>query len=327
MQGPILVFAESSGSEFRKSAFEAVTEGRRLADLSKTEVHALSIGHKIRDQANSLGKFGADKVSVADDETLKLFQPDFYRQIALDLAKKVNPSVILLPATSTGKDLAPRLAIHLNTVVATECTELEISGDELIATRPAYAGKVLLKVKMRGNPKIASLRPNVFTAKERVPAISPSVRSLSFEKPTTKMTVKEFVTHGAKKQDLTEAGVIVSGGRGMGGPENYKILEELASVMGGVVGASRASVDAGWRPHSDQVGQTGRTVSPTLYIACGISGAIQHRVGMINSKVIVAINKDPEAPIFGFADYGIVGDVFEVVPALIQEMRKYYGKS
>ncbi len=327
MQGPILVFAESSGSEFRKSAFEAVTEARRLADLSKTEVHALSIGHRIKDQAGSLGKFGADRVSVADDESLKLFQPDFYRQIALDLAKKINPGVILLPATSTGKDLAPRLAIHLNTVVATECTDLEIRDDDLVATRPAYAGKVLLRIKMKGNPKVATLRPNVFTAKEKVPAISPSIEHLSFEKPTTKMTMKEFVTHGAKKQDLTEAGVIVSGGRGMGGPENYKILEELANVMGGVVGASRASVDAGWRPHSDQVGQTGRTVSPTLYIACGISGAIQHRVGMINSKVIVAINKDPEAPIFGFADYGIVGDVFEVVPALTQEMKKYYGKN
>jgi electron transfer flavoprotein alpha subunit len=327
LQGPILVFAESSGSEFRKSAFEAVTEARRLADLSKNEVHALSIGHRIKDQAGSLGKFGADKVSVADDESLKLFQADFYRQIALDLAKKINPGIILLPATSTGKDLAPRLAIHLNTVVATECTELEIRDDDLVATRPAYAGKVLLKIKMKGNPKVATLRPNVFTAKEPVPARRPSIESLSFEKPTTRMTVKEFVTHGAKKQDLTEAGVIVSGGRGMGGPENYKILEELASVMGGVVGASRASVDAGWRPHSDQVGQTGRTVSPTLYIACGISGAIQHRVGMINSKVIVAINKDPEAPIFGFADYGIVGDVFEVVPALTQEMKKYYGKN
>ena len=327
MQGPILVFAESSGSEFRKSAFEAVTEARRLADLSKTEVHALSIGHRIKDQAGSLGKFGANRVSVADDESLKLFQPDLYRQIALDLAKKINPGVILLPATSTGKDLAPRLAIHLNTVVATECTELEIRDDDLVATRPAYAGKVLLKIKMKGNPKVATLRPNVFTAKEKVPAISPSIEHLSFEKPTTKMTMKEFVTHGAKKQDLTEAGVIVSGGRGMGGPENYKILEELANVMGGVVGASRASVDAGWRPHSDQVGQTGRTVSPTLYIACGISGAIQHRVGMINSKVIVAINKDPEAPIFGFADYGIVGDVFEIVPALTQEMKKYYGKN
>jgi electron transfer flavoprotein alpha subunit len=327
VQGPILVFAESSGSEFRKSAFEVVTEARRLADLSKTEVHALSIGQGIRDRASSLGKFGADRVSVADGESLKLFQPDFYQQIALNLAKEINPSVILLPATSTGKDLAPRLAIHLNTAVATECTELEISDSELIATRPAYAGKVLLKIRIKGNPKVATLRPNVFTAKEIVPARSPSIESLSIEKPTTRMTVKEFVTHGAKKQDLTEAGVIVSGGRGMGGPENYKILEELANVMGGVVGASRASVDAGWRPHSDQVGQTGRTVSPTLYIACGISGAIQHRVGMINSKVIVAINKDPEAPIFGFADYGIVGDVFEVVPALTQEMKKYYGKN
>ncbi|HZY46347.1 MAG TPA: electron transfer flavoprotein subunit alpha/FixB family protein, partial [Candidatus Bathyarchaeia archaeon] len=202
----------------------------------------------------------------------------------------------------------------------------EIVNNDLVATRPAYAGKVLLKVKMGGSPKIATLRPNVFTAKESSPARNPSVESISFAKPNSGISVKEFVTHGAKKQDLTEASVIVSGGRGMGGPENYKILEELADVMGGVVGASRASVDAGWRPHSDQVGQTGRTVSPTLYIACGISGAIQHRVGMVNSKVIVAINKDPEAPIFGFADYGIVGDVFEVVPALTQEMRKYYGK-
>jgi electron transfer flavoprotein alpha subunit len=327
MQGPILVFTESSGTEFRKSAFEALTEARRLADLSKTEVHALSVGHGIADQASSLGKYGADKVSVADDPALRLFQPEFYQKIILDIAKKTNPSIILLPATSTGKDLAPRLAIHLNSGAATDCTELEIKEGDLIATRPAYAGKVLLKLRIKGNPKIASLRPNVFTAKETATPTKPSIETISFTKPATRMTVKEFVTHGAKKQDLTEAGVIVSGGRGMGGPENYKILEDLANVMGGVVGASRASVDAGWRPHSDQVGQTGRTVSPTLYIACGISGAIQHRVGMINSKVIVAINKDPEAPIFGFADYGIVGDVFEVVPALTEEMKKYYGKN
>jgi electron transfer flavoprotein alpha subunit len=184
-----------------------------------------------------------------------------------------------------------------------------------------------MKTKVKTNPKIATLRPNVFTAKELATAKVPAVEELHFSKPQSKIVVKEFVTHGIKKIDLTEASVIVSGGRGMGGPENYKILEELAEVMGAVVGASRASVDAGWRPHSDQVGQTGRTVSPTLYIACGISGAIQHRVGMGNSKVIVAINKDPEAPIFGFADYGIIGDVFEVVPALTREMKKYYGKS
>lgn len=326
MQGPILVFAESAGADFRKSGLEAITEARHLADQIHQEVHALCIGRGERGQANSLGRFGANKIWVADDEALKFFQPDFYRHITLELVKKIGPGIILLPATSSGKDLAPRLAIHLNTVVATECTALEVVNDDLVATRPAYAGKVLLKTKIKGNPKIVTLRPNVFTAKEVANNSSPSVESIAFEKPATRMIAKELVSQGAKKQDLTEAEVIVSGGRGMGGPENYKILEDLANVMGGVVGASRASVDAGWRPHSDQVGQTGRTVSPTLYIACGISGAIQHRVGMINSKVIVAINKDPEAPIFGFADYGIVGDVFEVVPALTQEMRKYYGK-
>ncbi len=239
----------------------------------------------------------------------------------------MNPGLILLPATSAGKDLGPRLAIHLNTGLASECTHLEIQDDELVASRPAYAGKIVLKVRIIGSPKIATLRPNAFTAKELPSPKSPTIETFSFSKRESRMTVREFVAPEGKKLDLTEANVIVSGGRGMGGPDNYKILQELADVMGGVVGASRASVDAGWRPHSDQVGQTGRTVSPTLYIACGISGAIQHKVGMVNSKVIVAINKDPEAPIFGFADYGIVGDVFEVVPALTREMKKYYGKS
>ncbi len=326
MSGPVFVFAESTGSEFRKAAFEAVTEGRRLADLLGVQEYALAIGNGMKDRVPELGKYGADKVLLADDPSLALFHPDYYRQIALDATKKINPVIILIPATSTGKDLAPRLAIHLNTVVASECTQLDLENGVMVATRPAYAGKVLIKIKVNTSPQIATLRPNVFTAKEASPVRNPTVDQASNERPNSRMVVKEFVTHGVKKLDLTEAGVIISGGRGMGGPENYKILEELAEVMGGVVGASRASVDAGWRPHSDQVGQTGRTVSPTLYIACGISGAIQHRVGMVNSKVIVAINKDPEAPIFGFADYGIVGDVFEVVPALTREMKKFYGK-
>ncbi len=326
MAGPVLVFAESTGSEFRKAAFEAVTEGRRLADLLGVQEYVLAIGNGVKDRVPELGKYGADKVLLADDPSLGLFHPDYYRQIALDVAKKINPGIILIPATSTGKDLAPRLAVHLNTVVASECTQLELDNGVMVATRPAYAGKVLIKIRVNTSPQIATLRPNVFTAKEASPARNPTVDQARNERPNSRMVVKEFVTHGVKKLDLTEASVIISGGRGMGGPENYKILEELAEVMGGVVGASRASVDAGWRPHLDQVGQTGRTVSPTLYIACGISGAIQHRVGMVNSKVIVAINKDPEAPIFGFADYGIVGDVFEVVPALTREMKKFYGK-
>jgi electron transfer flavoprotein alpha subunit len=327
MAGPVLVFAESTGAEFRKAAFEAVTEGRRLADLLRVDEYALAIGNGIRDRVPGLGRFGADKILLSEDPSLSLYHPDYYREIALDAVKKVNAGTILIPATSTGKDLAPRLAVHLNTVVASECTQLELQSGELVATRPAYAGKVLVKIKIKALPNIATLRPNVFTAREASPIRNPTIEQLPSVESDSKMLVKEFLTHGARKLDLAEANVVVSGGRGMGGPESYKILEELAEVMSGVVSASRASVDAGWRPHSDQVGQTGRTISPTLYIACGISGAIQHRVGMINSKVIVAINKDPEAPIFGFADYGIVGDVFEVVPALTREMRKFYGKS
>lgn len=294
--------------------------------MAGAEEYAVAIGHGLRERASELGKHGADTVFLADDPSLALFHPDYYRQILLNAVKKLAPSIVLMPATSTGKDLAPRIAVHLDTGVASECVQLSLENSELVATRPAYAGKVLLKVKVNGTPKIATLRPNAFTAKEASPPRNPSLESLTFEKPDTRMVVREFVTLGSKKTDLTEASVIVSGGRGMGGPENYKILEELAEVIGGVVGASRASVDAGWRPHSDQVGQTGRTVSPALYIACGISGAIQHRVGMFNSKVIVAINKDPDAPIFSFADYGIVGDVFEVIPALTRELKKFYGK-
>jgi electron transfer flavoprotein alpha subunit len=294
--------------------------------LAGAEEYAVVIGHGLKERASELGKYGADRVLLADDPSLGLFHPDYYRHILLDAVKKYTPSIVLMPATSTGKDLAPRIATHLNTGVASDCVQLSLENGDLFATRPAYAGKVLLRVRINGTPKIATLRPNAFTAKEGSAAHSPSVESLAFEKPETRMVVKEFVAIGPRKMDLTEASIIVSGGRGMGGPENYKILEELAEAVGGVVGASRASVDAGWRPHSDQVGQTGRTVSPTLYIACGISGAIQHRVGMVSSKVIVAINKDPDAPIFGFADYGIVGDVFDVVPALTRELKKFYGK-
>ncbi len=327
LKGPVLVFAESFGPQFRKSSYETITEGRRIANLLQVEEYAVAIGSGIASETASLGKFGADHVILTESPDLALFHPEYYRDALLEAVKRVNPGLVLLPATSAGKDLGPRLAIHLNTGLASECTQLEVLNDELVASRPAYAGKLVVKVRIIGSPKIATLRPNAFTAKEQASPKSPTAESFSFSKKESRMTVREFVAPAGKKLDLTEANVIISGGRGMGGPDNYKVLQELADVMGGVVGASRASVDAGWRPHSDQVGQTGRTVSPTLYIACGISGAIQHKVGMVNSKVIVAINKDPEAPIFGFADYGIVGDVFEVVPALTREMKKYYGKS
>jgi electron transfer flavoprotein alpha subunit len=328
MKGPVLVYAETSGETFRKPALEALTEGRHLADMLHVEEHAVAIGHGFRKNIDQIRSYGPDKIFHAEDPSLLLYNPDYYRDIMLEALKKSQPSIVLAAATSTGKDLTPRLAVHLNTGLATECVKLEVEQDELYATRPAYAGKVLLRVKITSSPKIVTLRPNVFTAKQsEIESKNAVLEPIEVKKTDSKIQVKEYVGRGAKKTDLTEASIIVSGGRGMGGPENYKILEELAEVLGGVVGASRASVDAGWRPHSDQVGQTGRTVSPTLYIAAGISGAIQHKVGMANSKVIVAINKDPEAPIFSFADYGILGDVFEIVPALTQELKKYYGKN
>ena len=325
VEGPILVFAESSGPDFRRSSLETLTVAKKIAGQIKGQVIAVAIGYLIKDKvASMLGKYGADRVLLTDSSDLSTFHPDYYRTIMLDAVRKASPGVILLPATSTGKDLAPRIAIHLNTVVASECTNLELTDDRLIATRPVYAGKIFQQLTMKSLPFISTLRPNAFTAKETQPSPkTPPVEEMPFTKPPTRMIVHEYQAHSGKKMDLTEASIIVSGGRGMGGPENYRILEELAEVLGGVVGASRASVDAGWRPHSDQVGQTGRTVAPTLYIACGISGAIQHRVGMINSKVIVAINKDPEAPIFGFADYGVVGDVFQIVPALTAELKRH----
>src|SRR5207249_6692826 len=198
----------------------------------------------LKERATELGRYGADKVFLADDPSLEPFNADYYRQVALDVTKKTGPSVMLAAATSTGKDLAPRLAIHLNTAVASECTQLEVDNGQIVATRPAYAGKVLLRVKIKSLPSIATLRPNVFTAKECTPQRTPSLEHVEFSKPNSRMMVKEFVTHGPKKLDLTEASVIVSGGRGMGGAQSYKILEELAEAVGGVDAASRPSADA-----------------------------------------------------------------------------------
>src|SRR3989304_8370931 len=222
MSAPVLVFAESFGSRFRRAAFEVVTEGRRLADITGAEERALVIGQGLKEKAGELGKYGADRILVADDPALALFHPDYYRQIMLEAVKKCSPSIILIPATSTGKDLAPRIAVHLNTGVASECTQLDLQNGELIATRPAYPGKVLLKVKINGTPKIATLRPNAFTAKEASPAHGPSVESLAFENPETRMVVKEFAALGPKKMDLTEASIIVSGGGGVGGAQKNK---------------------------------------------------------------------------------------------------------
>jgi len=324
----ILAFAEQRDGKFKKSAYEVVSTGRKLADEIKTELIALVIGSGIERIASELGGFGADRVLVADKEIFKLYSTEGYANILVEAIRKYDSGIVLMPASSMGKDLAPATAAKLETGVAMDCIGLVFKDGKLEATRPIYAGKIISKVGCSKEPFFVTLRPNVFPILEQNPNKKVQVEKIeaNFGAENIRAKVMEVVSAPGGKMDLTEASVIVTGGRGMKGSENFKILEELAEVLGGVVGASRSAVDAGWRPHSDQVGQTGKVVSPTLYIACGVSGAVQHLAGMSSSKCIVAINKDPDAPIFQVADYGVVGDLFQVVPVLTQEVKKILGK-
>ena len=321
----IWVVAEQREGELRKISFELVSEGKRLADKMGQSVTAILLGSNIKEKAPELGKYGADKVIVADDNRLATYTTDAYVSVIGELAKKEEPSIILLGASIQGKDLSGRLAARLGVGMAQDCVEFSLDNSNLIAKRPIYAGKAYATVTFKdSSPQIATARPNVFELNEPDESKSAEVIDAAFSLDDSQLKTKvvEVIQEAGDKPDLTEAELIVSGGRGMKGPENYNIIEELADLIGATVGASRSAVDAGWRPHSDQVGQTGKVVSPNLYVACGISGAIQHLAGMSTSKYIVAINKDPEAPIFQKADYGVVGDLFDVVPVLTEEIKK-----
>jgi len=324
MAGNVLIVAEQRKGQFRKGAYEVATAGRKIADDLGAEVTALVFGKDISAMAAELNAYGVDKILVSENDLFDNYAPEGFVKVILETIGNLNPEVVLFGATSQGKDLAPRVASKLGVGLASDCTGLRVENGKLIAKRPVYAGKAFIELAFKANPQIATLRPKAFTAevKEKGKAAPVEKVSVSVDASEIKTTVKEFQETGGGKIELTEADIIVSGGRGMKGPENFKMLEELADLLGAAVGASRAAVDAGWRPHSDQVGQTGKTVSPNLYIAVGISGAIQHLAGMGSSKVIVAINKDPEAPIFQKADYGIVADLFDIVPALIEEVKK-----
>lgn len=322
----ILAFAEQRDNKFRKTAFEVVTAARKLADSMGAEVVAVVVGDKVQPIASALGAYGAKRVIVAEDPKLPQYSTTAFAAIVANVAKKEAADVVLFPATAMGKDLAPRVAVKLDAGLAADCTALRWENSELLATRPVYAGKAMIDVRMNSGCKVFTLRPNVFTAtaageeSATVEAFTPGIGDGEYS-----TRVKE-IAQSSGKLDVAEADIIVSGGRGLKGPEHFKLIEELAAVLGAAVGASRAVVDAGWRPHDEQVGQTGKTVSPSLYIAVGISGAIQHLAGMSSSKYIVAVNKDKDAPIFQVADYGIVGDAFEILPALTQEARKLLGK-
>jgi electron transfer flavoprotein alpha subunit len=320
-----MIIAEQRDGDIRKISYEIVSEGRRLADSLGQNVTAVLLGSGIKDKAATLGHYGADRVLVADDPRLETYTTDAYVSIIAELVKANDPAIVLLGGSAQGKDLSARLSARLGVGVAQDCTAFSLESGNLEAVRPIYAGKAYAKVSFVDSwPQMAVARPNVMAMNEPDTSKSPEVVNASFtlDDSALKTKVVESIKDESGKVDLTEADIIVSGGRGMKGPEGYGILEELANVIGGTVGASRSAVDAGWRPHSDQVGQTGKVVSPNLYIACGISGAIQHLAGMGTSKVIVAINKDAEAPIFQKADYGVVDDLFNIVPALTEEIKE-----
>ncbi len=322
----VWTIAEQRDGEIRKITYEIVSEGRRLADALGQELTVILLGSNIKEKAAELGQYGADKVLVADDSRLEPYTTDAYVSVISELVKANDPQILILGASVEGKDLAARLAASLDVGMAQDCTVFAIEDGNLVATRPIYAGKAYAKVTFENSlPQMAAARPKVMSISEPDASRSAEVVDASFtlDDADLKTKVVDVAKDESGKVDLTEADKIVSGGRGMKGPENYNILEELADLIGASVGASRAAVDAGWRPHPDQVGQTGKVVSPNLYIACGISGAIQHLAGMSTSKVIVAINKDEDAPIFQRADYGVVGDLFDVVPALTEEVKKY----
>ncbi|MEJ2217492.1 MAG: electron transfer flavoprotein subunit alpha/FixB family protein [Gemmatimonadota bacterium] len=324
MAANILAIAEQRNGELRTISSEVVTAARDVADALGGEVHALLLGGAgVGTAAAELGRYGADRVFVGEHDALAQYTAPGYTAAIADHAGSGDYFAVFFGANSAGKDLAPRVAARIDVPLATEATELAVDGGELVVTRPIYAGKVFAQLTLDGEPRVVSLRPNVFRAQERARDAAVETLTVSPDPSAWKSRVREMKASAGGAVDVAEAPIVVSGGRGLKGPENWTMLEDLAGALGDNValGASRAVVDAGWRPHSEQVGQTGKTVSPQLYIAIGISGAIQHLAGMRTAKTIVAINKDPDAPIFGVADYGIVGDAFEVVPKLTEAIR------
>lgn len=314
----VYVVAEQRDGAFRKVTFEAASAAKKIAGELGTDVTAVVLGSGMAAACAELGKYGVSKVLYADDAAFAVYTTDAYANALAGLLKDAD--VVVMGASMQGKDLAGRLAAKLDTSVAVDCTALAVEGGKVKATRPIYAGKVFADIVISSLPQIVSLRPNVFDVVEV--GGSATVETVSASAGDVKTKVVDVIKEAGGKIDLTEATVIISGGRGMKDGANFQILETLAGQLNAAVGASRSAVDAGWRPHGDQVGQTGKVVTPNLYIACGISGAIQHMAGMGSSKVIVAINKDPDAPIFQKADFCVVADLFDIVPAFTDEVKK-----
>ncbi len=328
----IWIFAETEEGKLKNAAFELLGKARELAKELNQEVSALLLGKDVKPLALELAKYGANKMYVAEHPLLEEYSTDAYSSIIVGLISKHMPNIVLYPATKVGRDLAPRVAATLDLGLTADCTGLSIKDGLLLQTRPAFGGNVMADILCPNTrPQMATVRPNVFKkpTSDFTRALNPEIIDvpLKLEASAIRTVVRQkikFEATGAKKID--EVDVIVSGGRGMGCKENFAMLQEIAELFNGAVGASRVSVENQWMPKSHQVGQSGTTVSPKIYFACGISGTIQHLVGMKDSKIIIAINKDPHAPIFNFADYGIVGDVKEILPKLKEELAKAMKK-
>jgi electron transfer flavoprotein alpha subunit len=314
----VLVVLEQRDGKIKRVGHEALAAARTLADAAGGEVHGLVIGGGSVD-ADGLGAFGADRVTRVADAAAELYQAESYAETVAAVARADDCTTVLLSATAQGKDLGPRVAAKLDCPLAADVTAIQHDGN-VIVTRPVYSGKATYTICVTAPRVVISVRPNAYAPVASDKAGTVSEGSLSAGRDTRAVT-KAIEQPERAALDVAEASIVVSGGRGLKEAEHFKLVEDLADVLGGAVGASRAVVDAGWRPHSEQVGQTGKTVSPSLYFALGISGAVQHLAGMRTAKVIVAINKDADAPIFKVADYGIVGDLFEIVPRLTDEIR------
>jgi len=313
----ILVILEAFDSKFRKTSIEAACKARQLADDTDSKMTALVIGYNVFDISNQLKKYGIDNIFVIDNEKLKDYSTDVYLNIIDQFLDTCKSEIIIFGSSNQSKDLAPRLAARNNGSLCLDCIELGFKNDSFIASKYIYGGKIIADISLESSPKIIVTRAGIIKPTEKQGKAD--IQKLDIILKESQIVI-ENVEFDNNTKDLSEADIIVSGGRGIGGSD-FSILENLAKELKGAIGASRSAVDEGWRPSSDQIGQTGKTVSPNLYIACGISGAIQHIAGISTSKIIVAINKDSEAPIFSKADYGIVEDIFDIIPIITQKLQ------
>ncbi len=335
----VYVFAEQRGGKLQNVALELLGKARELADANNEKVVAMLLGKDIKNLAQTLIEHGADKVLVVDNELLKDYMTEPYTEAITQIITEQKPSIMLIGATTIGRDLGPRVASRVHTGLTADCTQLDIGDfpmvaikgkedeqkhNQLLMTRPAFGGNTIATIACPDfRPQMATVRPGVMKAITPIKDAKPNIErpDIKFEKNNKYVEILEVVKEVSAIKDIQEAKILVSGGRGMGGPDNFKILEELAEPLGATVSCSRAVVDAGWKPKPMQVGQTGKTVRPHVYFAIGISGAIQHLAGMEESDIIVAINKDENAPIFDVADYGVVGDLNKIVPLLTKRVK------